>query len=146
MSWIRAGQALERTTSDDVAEVPGPPTGGVSQDLVDTVAYALAGRRHRVHWAQPGLAISTIQRVLRDQYPNLQTPQVRRALDVLRAVEKIGTGGEDTGVRFWSLPPSIKVAKCSHCGADNRRSAPSAQGSGSLSRRNRTDALHPTVV
>ncbi len=105
--------------SDDVAEVPEPPTGGVSKDLVDAVACALAGRRHRVHWAQPGLTISTIQRVLRDQYPDLQTPQVHRALDVLRAVEKIGTGGEDTRVRFWSLPPSIKVAKCSHCGADN---------------------------
>jgi hypothetical protein len=101
--------------SDNVAEVPGPPTGGVSKDLV---ADVLADRRHRVHWAQPSLTISTIKRLLRDQYPNLQTPQVRRALDVLRAVEQIGTGGEDTGVRFWSLPPSIKVAKCyASCGS-----------------------------
>ena len=110
---------------------------------IDAVAHALAGRRHRVHWAQPGLTIPTIHRLLGDQFPTLQTAQVRGALAALGAVEKIGTSGEDTGVRFWSLPPSIKVGKCSHCGADTtmsrcgrgssqapsrRRSAPSARG------------------
>jgi hypothetical protein len=105
--------------SDDVAEVPGPHTGGVTQDLVDAVAYALAGRRHRVHWAQPGLTITAIQRVLRDQYPDLQTPQVRQALATLGAVETRGKSGEDTGVSFWSLPPAMKVSKCSHCGAED---------------------------
>lgn len=105
--------------SDDVAEVPEARTGGVRKDLVDAVVHALAGRRHRVHWAHPGLTISTIQRVLREQHPDLETPQVRRVLEVIGAVEKIGTSGEDAGVGFWSLPPSIKVGKCSHCGADN---------------------------
>ena len=55
--------------SDEVAEIPKPSTGGVSPDFVDAVAHALAGRRHRAHWAQPGLTVSTIQRVLRAQYP-----------------------------------------------------------------------------
>ena len=103
--------------SDDVTGYPDPPAGGVSKDLVDAVADALAARRHRVHWAHRGLTISSIQRVLRDQYPDLKKPQVRRALDVLHAVEKIGTSGEDTGVRFWALPPSVKIGECSHCGA-----------------------------
>jgi hypothetical protein len=101
MSWIRASED-GGVVSDDAVEVPEPATGGVGRpDLVDAVARVLAGRRHRVHWAQPGLTISTIHRVLRDQYPDLETPEVRRALDDLGAVEKTGTSGEDTGVPFW---------------------------------------------
>jgi len=43
---------------------------------------------------------------------------MRSALEILCAVEKIGTSRESTGVRFGTLSPSIKVGKCSHCGAD----------------------------
>ena len=109
--------------SDDGPDVPEPPTGSlspqVSEDLVQAVAEALASRRHRVHWGQPGLTIRKILDILRDEYPDLQQRQLRRALHVLHAVEKIGNSGEDKGVRFWSLPPSIKIGKCSHCGTDN---------------------------
>jgi hypothetical protein len=107
--------------SDDAAEVPEPTSGDVSGDLVDAVAYTLAARKHRVHWAHPGLTVSTIRRVLRDQYPELQTSDVQQALKVLHAVEKTGTSGEDTGVAFWSLrqPQSVPIGKCSHCGDDN---------------------------
>lgn len=105
--------------SDHVAEVPEPTSGGAGEEFVQAVALALAGRKHRTHWAQPGLTLSGIQRVLRGDYPDVQAPQVRQALRTLGAVETKGSSGEDTGVSFWSLPPAMKVSKCSHCGADD---------------------------
>lgn len=103
--------------SDNVSEASKPANGGGG--FVDAVASALASRRHRTHWAQPGLTVPAIQRVLRGTYPDVQAPQVLEALTALGAVETTGKSGEDTGVSFWSLPPGSKVGKCSHCGAED---------------------------
>lgn len=87
--------------------------------LTDAVADALARKRHRVHWAHPGLGIGRIQEVLRDRYSGVTRTQVEEALQSLGAVTTLGKQGEDTGVVFYSLPEASKAGTCSHCGAQD---------------------------
>jgi hypothetical protein len=107
----------DEPTNDEQRTGTASATG--NDEFLAAVALALGSRKHRTHWAQPGLTVRGIQRALADDYPNLRPGQVSRALNALNAVEKVGKNGEDTGVTFWALPPSIKIGTCSHCGTEN---------------------------